>query len=307
MIARAVARIRIVWVTALCVLALLPGCTAPASEEKAEQDSGVHFVPRRIVSLNPCLDAILREIAAPGQIAAISRYSQDSRATSVPLAWARRYPGLSESAEEVIAMRPDLVLASTYAARDTMLALRALGVPVLQFGAPDTVAASEGQIAAIAARIGRDEQGRRLIARIRRELKDAAPEPRSLMAGPEALVWQESGLVLGPNSLSGDMLARTGFRNAAVAMRIDQWGVIPLEDMLMHPPELLLTSRDMLDPGSGAGRMARLSHRALDRADAQIERADLPAQFLRCGGPSIIPAAQRLAAIRKGWEKGRLQ
>ena len=44
-----------------------------------------------IVSLNPCADAILAEVADPAQLLAISHYSHDPRATSMPLAQARRF------------------------------------------------------------------------------------------------------------------------------------------------------------------------------------------------------------------------
>ncbi|HCH95383.1 MAG TPA: iron ABC transporter substrate-binding protein, partial [Erythrobacter sp.] len=39
-----------------------------------------------IVSLNPCTDAILAEVAAPGQLLAISHYSKDPRASSMEAA-----------------------------------------------------------------------------------------------------------------------------------------------------------------------------------------------------------------------------
>ena len=52
----------------------------------------------RVVSINPCVDAVLREVADPAQILAISDYSQDPRVTSVPLDWARRFTATSGTA-----------------------------------------------------------------------------------------------------------------------------------------------------------------------------------------------------------------
>ena len=45
-----------------------------------------------IVSLNPCTDAILAEVAEPAQLLAISHYSHDPQASSMPMAQARRWP-----------------------------------------------------------------------------------------------------------------------------------------------------------------------------------------------------------------------
>ena len=63
----------------------------------------------RIVSINPCVDAILMHVADAGQIAAISHYSKDPRATSIPMAQAARFAATSGTAEEVVALAPDLV------------------------------------------------------------------------------------------------------------------------------------------------------------------------------------------------------
>src|SRR3546814_10330346 len=67
--------------------------------------------PARVVSLNPCVDSILMHVADPGQIAAISHYSHDPKATSIPLGQARRFRATYGTAEEVIALRTDLVIA----------------------------------------------------------------------------------------------------------------------------------------------------------------------------------------------------
>jgi len=76
----------------------------------------------RVVSLNPCVDAVLMQVADPAQIAAISHYSQDPAATSIPLALARRFKATSETAEEVVALAPDLVITGEHVAPSTIAA-----------------------------------------------------------------------------------------------------------------------------------------------------------------------------------------
>ena len=91
--------------------------------------------PARIVSLVSCLDAILVEVADPGQIAALSRESRDPHASTIaPIA--RRYPGVRETAEEILVHRPDLVLGSIYTPLPLRSALTRLGVPVLVTARP---------------------------------------------------------------------------------------------------------------------------------------------------------------------------
>ena len=116
-------------------LLLLAAC-AP---QPAPQGSVTHPT---IVSLNPCTDAILAEVTAPGQLLAVSHYSHEPRATSMPLAEARRYPATGGTAEEVLALDPDVVVAGSYLDPATARALRRLGMRVVTEGIATTVAGS---------------------------------------------------------------------------------------------------------------------------------------------------------------------
>ena len=83
------------------VLALLVGLLAAScSQAPAEVEARQHPT---IVSLNPCSDAILAEVADREQILAISHFSQDPSSSSMELDDARSYPAVSGSAEEVLA------------------------------------------------------------------------------------------------------------------------------------------------------------------------------------------------------------
>ena len=99
-----------------------------------------------IVSLNPCLDAILVEVAAPAQILALSQYSRDPSASSMDVARARDFGVTGGTVEEVIALDPDIVLASTFIAPTTRNALEQLGVRVETFGSPVSVEESVEQV-----------------------------------------------------------------------------------------------------------------------------------------------------------------
>ena len=118
-----------------------------------------------IVSTNPCADAILATIA-PGRLAAISHYSHDPGATSLPLAVARRYPAVAGTAEEVIARHPDLVVTDIFAPAATREAYARAGLTVLTLDAPATISASEAQVIAIAKAAGVPTRGAALVRAI---------------------------------------------------------------------------------------------------------------------------------------------
>lgn len=266
----------------------LAACTAaPAREAPSAKPT--------IVSLNPCSDAILAEVAEPGQLLAISAYSQDPASSSMDLAKARAFKGISGTVEEVAALQPDLVVGATFMSPSTGAAFARLGTRVEKIGIAGTVDESKAQIRLLAALAGHPQRGEALIARIDASLAAAAPPPGAPIS---AIVWQSGGIVPGDGSLIADLLRRTGFANAAAARGLGQADMLPLEAMLASPPALILAAGDA---HSEEDRLLR--HPAL-AALKQTRREPLDPALLWCGGPTIIRAAQRLGAVRRSLVPG---
>jgi iron complex transport system substrate-binding protein len=271
---------------AILLAAALAGC-APASPAPAPLDGP----PRRVMSMNPCIDAILVEVADPAQIASISHYSHDPRATSIPLDVARRYPANNDTAEEAVALRPDLVLIGPHVAPATRAAIARAGVRIETLGVPNTMAESRAQVMTVARAVGHPERGAALVARIDAALARAAPPPGARPV--PALIWEGGGLVPGPGTLADELLRRTGFANRSADYGLAQWDILPLERLVADPPRLVFT--DVAEQRAG-GR--GLGHPALAEVTA-MRRVDFPERLLQCAGPTLIEAARRLAAARE--------
>lgn len=246
--------------------------------------------PRRIVSINPCVDAVLVEVADPQQILAISHYSHDARATSIPLATALRFAATSGTAEEVVALRPDIVLAGAHVSPSTLAALKRLKVPVQTFTVPESVAESVAQMRTIAAAAGHPERGETLVRRIEAAIARARRIAAREGASVPALIWQGSGLVPGENTLADELLRIAGFRNMSAAYGLKRWDVLPLEHLAARPPRVLLSDRTAGDRMTG--------HRVLRRFDGRVLRAQFDERLLSCAGPVIVRALDRLSAVR---------
>lgn len=248
----------------------------------------------RVVSLNPCLDAILLSVAEPRQVAALSHYSREPMASSVGEA-GRRFAFTYESAEEVIALSPDLVLASRHSSLATRNALARLGIPVELFATPDSVAESLAQVRRIADLVGQPERGRAEIARIEAALRAAAAPPGARPV--RALVFQRFGLSSGPGTLIDDLLRRTGFRNAAVDYGATRTTDIALESIVADPPEVLLSGETLAGAPTTSERVMR--HPALRRLEGRVRIVSFPQRLMYCGGPNLVESAGRLAAARR--------
>lgn len=254
--------------------------------------------PQRIVSLNSCTDAILVELVAPSRISALSHWSRDPHG-SIIAERARRLPVTHGSAEEVAALRPDLVLTGQFGSAPLDRTLQRLGIPVVRTRTPFTVAESEAQIRSLASRVGEPGRGEALVARVEAAL--AAAAPRSAAPRVTALLLNPGGTTLGPRTLTGRLMTLAGLENIAARYGAGDWGQVGLERIIADPPRLLLS-----EPASGRapGWSERITtHPALRAVRSRMTQAPLPERFLFCGGPSIIPAVAALAAARRRVEQ----
>jgi len=267
--------------------------------------------PQRVVSLFPCVDAILLRIADPGQIAGLSRLAHEAEVSTVATA-AGPYPSVGDNAEALLALRPDLVVVSRYTARPTLQSLQRAGVRLLEVAPQLTVADSLAQVQVVAEAIGQPGRGRALTARILAALDRAVPlASASPSPGPSpgpspapfpwphprALVFQNAGFVAGTGTLIDDMLRRTGFRNMAQSYGLKGFGDISLERVVADPPDVLLAG--VPRPGAPAWGDRVLRHPALLQLAGRMEIAAFPEGLLLCGGPVLLQTAPRLAAIRR--------
>ena len=250
---------------------------------------------RRVVSLNPCLDTILVNVADRDQIAALSHYARDPFSSTIA-AIARTLPVTYETAEEIIALEPDLVLTSRHSSPATRNALRRMQIRTELFDVPLSVANSIAQIRVVAGLIGRDDRGAELVARIDAALAAAAPAAGA--APVTALIFQRNGFTSGEGTLVDEMMRRTGFVNVAGRYGYRNWGNISLERVIADPPQVLLVGEIVPGMPTWADRVLR--HPALRHPALAIARATFPDRLLYCGGPVLIESAAALAAARRG-------
>lgn len=244
-----------------------------------------------IVSINPCADAMLVQLVPPERIAAISHYSRDPGASSMPLEVARRFRTTSGTAEEVIALKPDLVVASSFTPPATRSAFARAGIAALYLDMPSTIAASRAQVLQLADAVDAPAAGAAMAARI-----DALPPPPGGPPVP-ALLWIGGNMASGSGTLLDEMMVRAGFRDVAAEYGLRFTGELPIEQIVARPPRVMLVPEERgLDSDS---RAAQLRSRALRASGANVTQAAFPRRLVNCGGPVIPDAMARLAEVRR--------
>jgi len=248
---------------------------------------------RRVVSLSPCLDVILVNIADREQIAALSHYASEE-GTSTIADIASTYPKTYETGEEVIALAPGLVLTSRHSSRATLNVLKRVDIKTELFDEPLTVAESMAQVRRVAGLLGHVDRGEALVAKIEDAIKMAEmPEGASSLP---AVIFQSNGFSPGTGTLMDEMLRRVGFTNVAARYGAE-WGNIPLEELIVDPPQVMLAGEIRANKPTWADRVLR--HPSLRRLETPMTRATFPDRLLYCAGPVLIQTADTLMKARE--------
>jgi iron complex transport system substrate-binding protein len=250
--------------------------------------------PARMVSLNLCLDQLALELAAPGQLVGVSDMARDPYLSA---GWrrARAVPAVRLRVEEILALRPDLVLLHSDAPAPVVALLRRTGARVALFPEAITFEAALGLIQHVANVLERSDAGAAMVDTLRRRyaaLTDGMGERR-----PLAAVWQASGFTVGVGSLPDDLLRRAGWRNLAAERGTSGFGPLPLETLLRAAPDLLiLDGATSAAPSLAEGLM---THRAARRAFGDARTLVMPHHLWLCAGPQNLDAMERLAAAHR--------
>ena len=241
--------------------------------------------PQRIVSLNLCADQLLIALADPGQIAALTRLSRDPQLSAAAMR-AATLPVSRGSAEEVLALRPDLLIASPFGHGDIMARMRDSDVATLELPSAESLGAIIDQIRVIAAAVGHPERGERLIARMEARLARLGRPG----GGRVAAYYQRRGFLTGTGTLIDDLMARLGLVNLADRLNRPVIARVTLEQIALARPDFLIMESDTRKVRDRGTEM--LHHPLL----APIARLHIPQAWTVCGGPAYVRAAESLAA-----------
>lgn len=253
---------------------------------------GPQIAPGGIISNNPCIDGILSDVAAPGQIAAISRYSHDPQSASAPLLWSKQLPAIGNSAEEIIAAKPKMLLTGNFASGGTNAAIAKAGISLFAVGVPANIGASQEQVRAIAKLLGREAAGADLIARMQAATRS---EPETDGSEISAIIWQTGGFVAGKDTIQDEMLARAGFINASHKYGLNQWDNLSIETLLLNPPSVIFMPKSAIGEDGRSLAMRRI---LLRHMGDKVRIEEFPDRLLFCGGPTVIEA---MAVMRRAY------
>lgn len=252
--------------------------------------AGADTLPR-VVSTNLCTDQLVLSLADASQIVSVSWLAADPHESVMPAA-AARYPLNYGTAEELLRLKPDVVIGGVYTRAFTLGLLARLGLEVVSLEPAESLADIERSVETIGAAIGQHERAAALVARMRGEARAIAA--RAPAVRPAAMVVRPGGYTVGAGSLAHELMRLAGLDNLAADQGLDRWGSLSIESLLTSRPDLLV----LIDYHGASPSLANavLRHPALRRLEQRVPSVRIDAARLGCGLPQSLEAARALQA-----------
>lgn len=274
--------------TVLILSLWLTACSGEPSSLQAPDDKTTR--PTRIVSLDYCADQYVLKLSDRDQILAVSPDAVEG--FSYMREEAVGVPTVRPVAEDVLILKPDLVVRSYGGGANAVAFFERAGVPVLQVGWASNVDSEElGSIPSLiqhmADGLGQGDRGQALVNEFRTRLNTLQARSQ----GDEALYMTPAGVTTGPGSLVHEMLVAAGLQNFQTS---SGWRSLPLERLAYEQPDLIAAAFfETLTNHPNA--WSPTNHPV---ARAQLKGPDvvpLQGAWTACGGWFILDAIEALA------------
>lgn len=259
-------------------------------------------IPERIVSLIPSHTELLFAVGAGSSVVGVTNYCDYPPE-------AREIEKIGDltamSLETIVALDPDLVLASKGNAKELLYSLKALDVPVfvLEPQSIDQVLDAIGTVGKLA---GREEAARELLDGYRQRLAAVSERIGSLTESERPTVFvgspfRDEHWTPGPGTFISAAIHRAGGRNVADDLAPGTWAVYNLENIVSKDPQVLLSTlgegQDAEEVRAGFLERAKALKGWQDLDAVRNERVVLiPENSLLRPAPRLFDAIETLAA-----------
>lgn len=270
---------------------LLPACSvtpAPQSETRTVTDDSGRQVslpmhPKRIVSLTYGTDEILTALVSTDHIASYSKYAGDDGISFLTKDEVSRVGRTVDmEPEHILALAPDLVIASTSTPMQTVEVLTRSGVPVYVSAIPTTVEEMKEKVRGVAKAVHEEEKGEALVSDMESKLATLASKLSAVSPDKErvALGMSFRGILGKKGTLFSDVLRLAHVKDGAAVYEVPKGAdaYLSLEILPKINPDVILlpTWRVKAGDDTKAFEEGLLSNPALREVRAVKERRLVP-------------------------------
>ena len=246
------------------------------------------YAPRRIACLQPSATVILDAVGALDRVVACTRYCRDvvggvgdGSRTILADSW-------TADASQIVAVRPDLVIASVPYQEKAVSEILKAGVRILGL-APKNLADIYADIAAIAGVVGEPERGTKEIATMQRRINEIGKQVEGL-ARPRVFCEEWGKPVIASQRWVAELVEAAGGHFVGEPGR-----TAVADDILRHNPEVLVAA------WCGAGDRVPLEKIVAERGWQRTRAAEsgrvfcIRDEFLNTPAPTLLHGLEALA------------
>jgi iron complex transport system substrate-binding protein len=245
----------------LSLVLVLTGCTAEWLPEESidyvVDDLGrlvaINGTPQRIISLAPSNTEILFALGLGDEVVGVTMYC-DYPPEALDKEKVGDYYG--PDIEKIIALQPDLVLATDFHRFDLIPSLEQQGFAVFAV-APQTLEDVLESIEKIGELTGREAEASQLVSGMRSKIEEVEEQIRDLEQKPSVLyvTWHDPMWTVGIGTWIDDLLNIAGGVNI-FSENFEGGAMVQIEWVILHNPDIIITSEWSYDWAINATELA---------------------------------------------------
>ncbi|MDN5293077.1 MAG: cobalamin transport system substrate-binding protein [Eubacteriales bacterium] len=248
--------------------------------------------PARIVSLTPSNTEIIFALGLGDKLVGVTKWDKYP-----PEVKNKKVVGdLNPSAEKVMELNPDLVVASPSLNKNAVEALRQAGVTVLTVEA-NTMADVNDSIMLIAKATNRVEEGKKLIAKIDAKIKEITEKVAKVKKEERPRVFIEVGseplFTAGKNTYLHDLVEKAGGIN--VAADVNSWAQYSEEKVVEKNPDVIIATEGYYIPDLKEKIKARPGWQNIKAVKENRIVTDIDPDLINHPGPRVAEALEAVA------------
>jgi len=265
----------------LLVALALSACGVPPTP----QVSSTAIRPARIVSLDYCADQYVLKFADREDILAVS--PDAAKEFSFMHEAADGIPTIRPIAEDVLLLKPDLVVRSYGGGPGATHFFEQAGIPVLDVGWAPDLPSVLSNTQRMANGLGQHERGAAVVADARARLEALKKQP----GNKTALYMTPAGVTTGPGSLVHEMIVAAGLKNFETE---PGWRSIPLEQLAYDEPDIVIPA-SFSSHASALNGWSAMKHPVAKTQVSNHTTIPLPGAWTSCNGWFLIDGVEALA------------
>lgn len=249
-----------------------------------------------LVSVDRCADQYVLALMDRADIRAVSFEADHQR--SFYQSRAVGLPTVDGTLEEVLTLKPDTVVLTYRGGPRAAEILTSLGVKAVRPPYAFTIEDNFGVLRTMGTELGAEARAEALVADYEsrlQALKDAEKYPA------KALYMTPGGFTAGLGTGIDDIIKLAGFDTVAAGAGINGWVPLPLEAMVLNPPDFIVATF-FEDADIHVSHWSSSRHGVYQQLMGDLPTIHVPSRFLTCAGVYAVDAADyiRQAALAFG-------